>query len=56
MQTLQDYVEKHHNGSKQKAAESLGVTRMTVANNWQHGRVENNCLYVCSKLNKGVTR
>ena len=56
MQTLKDYVNRYHNGSKQKAAEALGVTRMTVANQWKHGRVENHNLYTCKRLNQGVTK
>lgn len=63
MQTLVEYIEAQcaDDGQATKttkvevAAKALGVSRATVYNNMRHGRVENDNLYVCAKLNQQVT-
>ncbi len=63
MQTLVEYIEVQcaDDGQATKtakveaAAKALGVSRATVYNNMRHGRVENDNLYVCAKLNQQVT-
>lgn len=63
MKTLVEYVDAQcaDDGQATKttkveaAAKALGVSRATVYNNMRHGRVENDNLYVCAKLNQQVT-